>query len=73
MHAHYCEQFLRLYMHAHYWNNFYVYRSNKRFRDLSRYLVGLCLGFVTESNKPFIRFGVTGTDIKEHYRSYQKK
>ena len=35
--------------------------------------VGLCLGFVTESNKPFIRFGVTGTDIKEHHRSYQKK
>ena len=33
-------------------------------------MVGLCLGFVTESNKPFIRFGVTGTDIIRHNRSY---
>jgi hypothetical protein len=24
----------------------------------------LCLGFVTESNKPFIRFGVTGPILK---------
>jgi len=27
-------------------------------------LLGLCLGFVTESNKPFIRFGVTGPILK---------
>ena len=26
--------------------------------------LGICLGFVTESNKPFIRFGVTGPILK---------
>jgi hypothetical protein len=32
--------------------------------EQKRTKLGICLGFVTESNKPFIRFGVTGPILK---------
>jgi hypothetical protein len=34
------------------------------FLDWNAEFLGLCLGFVTESNKQFIRFGVTGPILK---------